>query len=180
MLEGLRIGTGYDVHAFAADRALILGGVTIPYECGLDGHSDADVLAHALTDALLGAARIEGALDIGQMFPDTDAAFKGADSIELLKAAAKGVQVAGFCILDADCILVAQEPKLSPYRSEMRKNLAEALAIDFDRLGLKATTTESLGFAGRKEGIAAHATVILHASSAQGGEQKGQEGEGDV
>jgi len=165
MLEGLRVGTGYDVHAFAADRALILGGVTIPYDRGLDGHSDADVLAHAVTDALLGAARIEGAFDIGQMFPDTDSAFEGADSIELLKAATKRVQEAEFCILDADCILVAQEPKLSPYRSEMRRNLAEALGIDIARVGLKATTTESLGFAGRKEGIAAHATILLYSKS---------------
>jgi len=162
MLEGLRIGAGYDVHAFAPERALILGGVTIPYEFGLDGHSDADVLAHALTDALLGAARIEGALDIGQMFPDTDAAFEGADSIELLRAATKCVKEVGFHILDADCVLVAQEPKLSPYREEMRANLARALAVDISKVGLKATTTEGLGFAGRKEGIAAHATVLLH------------------
>ena len=161
MIENLRIGTGYDVHAFAPDRVLILGGVTIPYRMGLDGHSDADVLAHALTDALLGAARIEGAYDIGQMFPDTDAQYKGVDSIELLRAAAGRVADAGFQIVDADCVLIAQAPKLSPFREEMRCNLAQALSIDVSMIGLKATTTEGLGFAGREEGIAAHATVLL-------------------
>ena len=164
MLEGLpplRVGTGYDVHAFAPNRDLILGGVTIPYERGLDGHSDADVLAHALADALLGAARIEGAQDIGQLFPDTDAQFKGADSLGLLRTVGEHVRAEGYSLIDCDCVLVAQEPKLSPYREEMRTNLARALAIDVSMIGLKATTTEGLGFAGRKEGIAAHATVLL-------------------
>ncbi|MCL2438034.1 MAG: 2-C-methyl-D-erythritol 2,4-cyclodiphosphate synthase [Coriobacteriia bacterium] len=161
MIKGLRIGTGYDVHAFAPHRDLTLGGVTIPYEVGLEGHSDADVLAHALADALLGAARIEGAHDIGQLFPDTDASFKGANSIGLLRIAAQHIVDTGYQILDADCILVAQAPKLSPYREEMRKNLADALSVDVSMVGLKATTTEGLGFAGRKEGIAAHATVLL-------------------
>jgi len=159
--KALRIGTGYDVHAFAPHRDLILAGVTIPYEHGLDGHSDADVVAHAVTDALLGAARIEGALDIGQLFPDTDAAFKGADSIELLREAATRVRAGGYRIVDADCVVIAQEPKLSPYRAEMRLNLARAMDIDVSMMGLKATTTEKLGFAGRKEGIAAQAVVLL-------------------
>jgi len=163
-MEKLRIGTGYDVHAFASGRDLILGGVTIPYELGLMGHSDADVLAHALADALLGAARVEGARDIGEIFPDTDNTFKDADSIELLREAGRVVTEAGFTFIDADCVLIAQEPKLSPHREEMRKNLAQALAVDVSMIGLKATTTEGLGFAGRKEGIAAQATVLLSAS----------------
>jgi len=157
----LRVGTGYDVHAFAPNRALILGGVTIPYDLGLDGHSDADVLAHALADAILSAARIEGAQDIGQLFPDTDDQFKDADSLGLLRTAGERVRAEGYSLIDCDCIIVAQEPKLSPYREEMRINLARALAIDVSMIGLKATTTEKLGFAGRKEGIAAHATVLL-------------------
>ncbi|MCL2379652.1 MAG: 2-C-methyl-D-erythritol 2,4-cyclodiphosphate synthase [Coriobacteriia bacterium] len=161
MLRHLRIGTGYDVHAFAEGRPLILGGITVPHSRGLDGHSDADVLAHALTDALLGAARLENAHDIGQLFPDTDERFRGADSLLLLRTAASHVQRAGFSIVDADCILVAQAPKLSPYRDEMRSNLARTLSIDVSMIGLKATTTERLGFAGREEGIAAHSTVLL-------------------
>lgn len=161
-LSNLRIGTGYDVHAFAEGRELILGGVTVPSEKGLAGHSDADVLTHALMDALLGAARIEGAYDIGNLFPDTDAQFKGADSVELLRVVRQTIADAGYQILDADCVLVAEAPKLSPYREEMRANLAQALAIDVSMIGLKATTTEGLGFAGRKEGIAAHATVLMY------------------
>ena len=164
-LLSMRIGTGYDVHAFAAERDLILGGVTIPYEMGLDGHSDADVLAHALTDALLSAARIDGAYDIGQLFPDTDQQFKNADSIGLLSFAVEKIAAAGFQIIDADCVLIAQEPKLSPFREEMRQNLATAMSVDVSMIGLKATTTEGLGFAGRKEGIAAQAVVLLAKSS---------------
>jgi len=161
-ISNLRVGTGYDVHAFAPDRDLILGGVTIPYGLGLAGHSDADVLTHALMDALLGAARVEGAYDIGNLFPDTDAQFKNADSVELLRVVLRTITDAGFQILDADCVLIAEAPKLSPYREEMRTNLAQALEIDVSMIGLKATTTEGLGFVGRKEGIAAQATVLLY------------------
>ena len=161
MFKGLRIGLGYDVHGLVEGRPLILGGVHIPFEKGLDGHSDADVLSHALTDALLSAARIEGAHDIGQLFPDTDPQYKGADSIELLKEAASRVREEGFKIVDCDCVVLAQEPKLSPYRNEMRDNLARALGIDVSMVGLKATTTEWLGFVGRKEGITAQVSVLL-------------------
>lgn len=164
MIESLRIGTGYDVHAFIAQRKLILGGVHIPYELGLEGHSDADVLAHAVTDALLGAARLEGAYDIGQLFPDNDMSFKGADSIELLNIAAQRVQDAQYKIIDLDCVLIAEAPRLSPYRDEMRQRLADALSLSIESVGLKATTTEGLGFAGRKEGIAAQATILLQRS----------------
>ena len=156
-----KIGLGYDVHAFADNRPLILGGVQVPYNLGLDGHSDADVLAHALTDALLSAARLEDAYDIGQLFPDTDQSFKDADSIQLLSIAAQKVAKAGYQLIDADCVLIAQEPKLSPFREEMRRNLARALSVDVSMIGLKATTTEGLGFTGRKEGIAAQAVVLL-------------------
>ena len=154
----LRIGLGYDVHAFASGRRLVLGGVDIPHERGLLGHSDADVLAHALADALLGALR-EG--DIGKLFPDTDPAFEGADSMELLRQVGELVRSKGFCVSDCDCVVVAQEPKLSPYRDKMRANLAEALGIDASCVGLKATTTEHLGFEGREEGISAQAVVLL-------------------
>jgi 2-C-methyl-D-erythritol 2,4-cyclodiphosphate synthase len=161
MIKGLRIGLGYDVHGLVEGRPLILGGVHIPYEKGLDGHSDADVLAHALMDALLSAARIEGAHDIGQLFPDTDPQYKGADSIVLLEKCAEHVVQAGYAIVDCDCVVLAQEPKLSPYRDEMRENLARALSIDASMVGLKATTTEWLGFVGRKEGITAQVSVLL-------------------
>ncbi|NTU88970.1 MAG: 2-C-methyl-D-erythritol 2,4-cyclodiphosphate synthase [Actinobacteria bacterium] len=153
-----RIGLGYDVHAFAGGRDLILGGVLIPYERGLLGHSDADVVAHALADACLGALR---AGDIGELFPDTDPAFEGANSIELLRRVGDLVRERGWRVHDADCVIVAQEPKLSKYRDLMRENLAGALGIRIDALGLKATTTEHLGFEGRKEGIAAQAVVLL-------------------
>jgi len=154
----LRIGLGYDVHAFVQGRKLILGGVEIPHDKGLDGHSDADVLAHAIADALLGAAR---AGDIGKLFPDTDPRFKGADSLVLLAHVAKQVRQIGFEILDVDSVVVAQVPKLSPYREEMREKLSVALGIDRESIGVKATTTERLGFEGREEGIAAHATCLL-------------------
>ena len=154
----LRIGHGYDVHAFAEGRKLILGGVDIPYEYGLDGHSDADVLAHALMDALLGAMRAD---DIGQLFPDTDPAYKGADSLKLLSEVAALARKQGFTIQDVDCTVAAQAPKLAPHRQAMRVNLAEAMGIEPDRVGVKATTTEHLGFVGRKEGIAAWAVALL-------------------
>lgn len=163
-MTGQRIGLGYDVHAFAspeAGRALILGGVTVPYERGLLGHSDADVLAHALADALLGALR---AGDIGQHFPDTDPAYRDADSLVLLKVVAALVRDAGYVIVDVDSVIVAQEPKLAPYREAMRENLAQALGIETSKVGVKATTTECLGFEGRKEGISAQAVALLEQS----------------
>jgi 2-C-methyl-D-erythritol 2,4-cyclodiphosphate synthase len=154
----MRIGLGYDVHAFAAGRRLVLGGVEIEYERGLLGHSDADVLAHALADAVLGALR-EG--DIGRLFPDTDPAFRDADSLELLAAVGKLARDRGWRVADADCVLVLEQPKIAPYRDEMRSNLAGALHVSMESVGVKATTTEGLGFAGREEGIAAHAVVLL-------------------
>ncbi len=156
--KGLRIGLGFDVHAFAKDRKLILGGVEIPHYQGLDGHSDADVLAHAVADALLGAIR---GGDIGKLFPDTDPAYKGADSLVLLGAVADLVREQGYEILDIDCVISAQAPKLSPHREAMRENLARAMKIDVDNIGVKATTTEHLGFEGREEGISAEAVALL-------------------
>lgn len=155
---GLRTGLGMDVHAFAEGRKLILGGVDIPYERGLAGHSDADVLAHAVADALLGAAR---AGDIGKLFPDTDPAYEGADSLKLLAAVADHVRELGFAIVDVDSVVAAQAPKLSPHREAMRANLAAAMGIPVDNVGVKATTTERLGFEGRGEGISAYATCLL-------------------
>ena len=155
---GLRTGLGMDVHAFAEGRKLILGGVDIPYERGLAGHSDADVLAHAVADALLGAAR---AGDIGKLFPDTDPAYEGADSLKLLATVADHVRDLGFAIVDVDSVVAAQAPKLSPHREAMRANLAAAMGIPVDNVGVKATTTERLGFEGRGEGISAYATCLL-------------------
>ena len=155
---GLRCGLGMDVHAFAEGRKLILGGVDIPHERGLDGHSDADVLVHAVMDALLGAARIG---DIGKLFPDTDPAYKDADSLVLLGACADAVRAAGFRIVDVDSVVAAQAPKLSPYRDQMRENLARAMGIPPENVGVKATTTEHLGFVGREEGMSAWATCLL-------------------
>lgn len=160
----MRTGIGMDVHAFASPeegRALMIGGVHVPYERGLAGHSDADVLAHAVADALLGAARIG---DIGKLFPDTDPAYEGADSMVLLAAAAEAVRDAGFAIVDVDSVVAAQAPKLSPYRDEMRANLARAMGISVENVGVKATTTEHLGFEGRGEGITAYATCLLSSS----------------
>lgn len=158
VLSGLRVGLGYDVHALVEGRPLILGGVTIPHALGLDGHSDADVLAHAIADALLGAIR---GGDIGKLFPDTDPAYKGADSLKLLAEVARVVRAGGYEIIDIDCVIAAQAPKLSPFREEMRKRLADACSIPVDRLGIKATTTEHLGFEGREEGISAQAVVLV-------------------
>jgi 2-C-methyl-D-erythritol 2,4-cyclodiphosphate synthase len=154
----LRCGIGYDVHAFAENRKLILGGVEIPHTLGLLGHSDADVLTHAVADALLGAAR---AGDIGKLFPDTDPAYEGANSLELLAHVVNHISALGFEIVDCDCVVAAQSPKLSPHREQMRANLAHAMGIDVDNIGVKATTTEHLGFVGRSEGIAAWSTCIL-------------------
>lgn len=154
----LRCGLGMDVHAFAEGRKLVLGGVDVPYERGLAGHSDADVLAHAVADALLGAAR---AGDIGKLFPDTDPAYEGADSMKLLATVADHVRGLGFRIMDVDSVIAAQAPKLSPHRDAMRANLAGAMGIDVSQVGVKATTTEHLGFEGRGEGISAWATCLL-------------------
>ena len=154
----MRIGIGYDVHAFAEGRPLILGGVSIEHERGLAGHSDADVLAHAVADALLGAAR-EG--DIGRLFPDTDPAWAGADSLDLLARVAGLVRESGFRIVDVDSVLVLERPRVAPYRDQMRENLARALGVPVESVGVKATTTEGLGFAGRGEGIGAQAVVLL-------------------
>ncbi len=153
-----KIGLGYDVHAFAPDRKLILGGVDIPHFQGLDGHSDADVLAHAIADALLGAVR---GGDIGKLFPDTDPKYKGANSLLLLEEVARYVRAQGYEIVDIDSVIAAQAPKLSPYRDQMRKNLAEACHIPVENIGVKATTTEHLGFEGREEGISAQAVALV-------------------
>ncbi len=158
-LQNMRIGQGYDVHAFAPGRRLILGGVDIEHTQGLLGHSDADVLAHAIMDALLGGVR---GGDIGKLFPDTDPAYKDADSLKLLEAVALFVRKQGFEIVDVDSVIEAQAPKLAPYREQMRTNLAHAMNISVDRVGVKATTTERLGFVGREEGIASSAVCLLY------------------
>jgi 2-C-methyl-D-erythritol 2,4-cyclodiphosphate synthase len=156
-----RVGIGYDVHAFASEREarpLILGGVVVEYARGLLGHSDADVLAHAVADALLGAARLG---DIGEHFPDEDPSWAGADSLVLLARIREMVCDAGWQIVDVDSVIVAQAPRLSPYRDEMRVKLAQALGIKVSQVGVKATTTERLGFEGRGEGIGAQAVTLL-------------------
>jgi 2-C-methyl-D-erythritol 2,4-cyclodiphosphate synthase len=154
----LRIGLGYDVHAFAENRDLILGGVRIEHDRGLLGHSDADVLVHAIADAILGALR-EG--DIGKLFPDTDPAFAGADSLVLLAHVGELARTRGWRIVDVDSVLVLEQPKISSHRDSMRANIAKALGIESDSVGVKATTTEQLGFAGRGEGVGAHAVALL-------------------
>lgn len=154
----LRIGHGFDVHQFADGRRCVLGGVDVPSKRGLLGHSDADVLAHALADAVLGAARMG---DIGKLFPDDDPAYEGADSLVLLSKVAEAIRAEGFEIVDADCTVAAQAPKLAPYREQMRRNLSAALGVDVSQVGVKATTTERLGFVGREEGIAAWAVALL-------------------
>ena len=156
--RNLRIGQGYDVHQLVEGRKLIMGGVDIPHARGLLGHSDADVLAHAVADALLGGVR---GGDIGKLFPDTDPAYEGADSMKLLAAVAGFVRDRGYEILDVDSVIAAQAPKLSPYRDQMRENLARAMGISPENVGVKATTTEHLGFEGREEGISATAVALL-------------------
>ncbi len=151
-------GIGYDSHRFALGRRLILGGVEVPHELGLEGHSDADVLAHAVTDALLGAA---GLGDIGEHFPDTDERFRNADSMQLLGTVVTTVIAAGLQIVNADCTLVMQAPKLGPHRAAIRARLAEALGLEPQRVNVKATTGEGMGFIGRGEGAAALAIVSL-------------------
>lgn len=157
-MTGLRIGHGYDVHRLKQGRALILGGVKIPFEYGLDGHSDADVLLHAAMDALLGAAALG---DIGKLFPDTDDAYLGASSLALLKEVNKRLEAEGYAVVNMDATVIAQEPKLAPYREQMRENIARALGVDISRVSVKATTEEGLGFTGGGEGIAAHAVALI-------------------
>lgn len=154
----MRIGTGYDVHRLVENRELILGGVRIPYEKGLLGHSDADVLLHAIMDALLGAAALG---DIGKHFPDTDSAYKGISSTLLLKKVKELLEDKLYLIENVDATIIAQKPKLAPYIPDMKKNIAEALGIDEDRVNVKATTEEGLGFTGEGLGIAANAVCLL-------------------
>ena len=154
----LRIGHGYDVHKLTEDRDLIIGGVKIPFELGLLGHSDADVLVHAVMDALLGAAALG---DIGTLFPDTDMQYKGADSIKLLECVVKELSDRGYTIGNIDATLIAQKPKIKPYISEMRENIAKTCGIDTEFVNVKATTEEKLGFTGNLEGMSAHAVCII-------------------
>lgn len=155
----MRIGHGYDVHRLVPDRRLILGGVDIPYEKGLLGHSDADVLVHALMDALLGAAAMG---DIGKLFPDNDERFSGADSLLLLKEVMRRLREAGYELNNADCTILAQRPKLAKRIQSMRDNIAEAMSVPVELISVKATTEEGLGFTGSGEGIAAHAVVLIN------------------
>ena len=157
----MRIRHGYDVHRLVECRDLILGGVQIPYEKGLLGHSDADVLLHAVSDALLGAAALG---DIGKHFPDTDPAYKGADSLKLLEIVAQRVKNAGFSVSNVDVTMIAQAPKLRPYIDTMRQNIANAIGVTVDRVNVKATTEEHLGFTGTGEGMACHAVCLLEES----------------
>jgi 2-C-methyl-D-erythritol 2,4-cyclodiphosphate synthase len=154
----LRVGTGFDVHQLVAGRALIMGGVTIPYERGLLGHSDADVLLHAIADALLGAVALG---DIGKHFPDNDPAYKGADSRILLRSVIARVAAQGWQVGNIDTTIIAQAPKMAPYIAQMRANIADDCHVALDCVSVKATTTEHLGFTGRSEGIAAQANVLL-------------------
>lgn len=154
----MRIGQGYDVHRLVEGRNLILGGVEIPYEKGLLGHSDADVLLHALMDALLGAAALG---DIGKLFPDHDPAYAGADSRKLLERVAAILEEKHYCIGNVDCTVIAQRPKLAPFIQQMRQNIAETLGLSIDRVSVKATTEEGLGFTGEGLGIAAQAIALL-------------------
>ena len=158
----MRIGHGYDVHRLTEGRDLILGGVKIPFEKGLLGHSDADVLLHAVADALLGAAALG---DIGVLFPDNDPAYAGADSLLLLQKVALRVNAAGFCVENIDCTVLCQRPKLRPYIDAMRSNIAAVCGVEISCVSVKATTEEGLGFTGSGEGIAAHAVCLLRAVS---------------
>lgn len=160
-MTNLRIGHGYDVHRLTEGRKLFLGGVQVPFELGLDGHSDADVLLHAVMDALLGAAAMG---DIGQHFPDTDPAYKGVSSMVLLRAVGGLLRHGGYAIVNIDATVIAQAPKLAPFIEEMRRRIAEALEIDHARVSVKATTEERLGFTGEGKGIAAHAVALIEKS----------------
>jgi len=154
----LRIGLGVDAHAFESGVPLVLGGVAIDHPRGLAGHSDGDVVSHALTDALLGAA---GLADLGGLFPSADERWRGADSLELLRDAYAQVREAGFGLVNADCVLIGQEPTIAPFREEMRRRLAAALGVDSELVNVRATTTDRLGFTGRGEGLAAEAVALL-------------------
>jgi len=158
MTLNIRVGHGYDVHAFADDRALVLGGVQVLYERGLAGHSDADVLIHALCDALLGAVALN---DIGHHFPDHDPQYKNRDSTLFLSHTVQLLEHKGWCVGNVDCTIMAQEPKIGPYVIAMQQRLAALLLVDQDAVNIKATTTERLGFVGRVEGIAAEAVVLV-------------------
>ncbi len=157
-MNELRVGTGFDAHALTEGVPLVLGGVRIDHPRGLAGHSDGDVLAHALTDAVLGAA---GMADIGALFPSGDPRYAGADSIELLREAWRQVQDAGWTLVNADVVLIGEEPRLAPHREAMRKRLAGALDVEPERVAVRATTTDGLGFTGRGEGLAAQAVALL-------------------
>lgn len=157
-MTNLRMGHGYDVHRLVSGRKLILGGVNIPFNRGLEGHSDADVLLHAVMDALLGAAALG---DIGKLFPDSDAAYLNISSMILLKKVAQMLQEAGYAVVNIDATLIAQAPKIGPYRDEMRRNIASVLALDLSQVNVKATTEEHLGFTGSGEGMAAHAVALI-------------------
>jgi 2-C-methyl-D-erythritol 2,4-cyclodiphosphate synthase len=156
--EEFRTGTGFDVHAFAENRKLIIGGIEIPFEKGLEGHSDADVLLHAICDALLGSLALG---DIGKYFPDTDLKFKDADSIHLLSEVYKMVESKGYKLGNLDVVLMLQRPKISTYIEKMREKIASTLNVEIDKISIKATTTEKLGFTGREEGVAATAVVLV-------------------
>ena len=157
-MTNLRIGQGYDVHRLTEGRALILGGVTVPYERGLDGHSDADVLTHAIMDALLGAAGLE---DIGSLFPDSSEEFRGISSLVLLERVAGELAKRSITVVNVDATVLAQAPKLAPYRAQMRANIAGALGIETEQVGVKATTEEHLGFTGDGSGMSAHAVALI-------------------
>lgn len=154
----MRIGHGYDVHKLVEDRELIVGGVHIPYEKGLLGHSDADVLLHAVSDALLGAAAMG---DIGGMFPDNDPEYLGADSLVLLRQVFQRLRDSGYSVINVDCTVIAQKPKMKPYIPEMRINIAAALSTEVENISVKATTEEEMGFTGRGEGISAHCVCLI-------------------
>ena len=158
MASTYRVGVGVDAHRFAPDRALILGGVHLRDHDGLEGHSDADVLAHAIMDALLGAAGLE---DIGHHFPDSDPVFKGADSLGLLTSVAILIRGAGWEVANVDAVVICEEPRIAPHRQEMRDRLARAMGVEPDRVGVRGTTTEGLGFTGRREGISAQAVALV-------------------
>lgn len=155
----IRIGHGYDVHKLTEGRALILGGVNIPHTLGLFGHSDADVLLHAIADSLLGALALG---DIGKHFPDTDPRYKGADSLELLRHVVQLIHERGYAVGNLDAVILAQKPKLAPHIDKMRENIASVCGVSVDCVSVKATTEERLGFTGREEGISAHCVVLLH------------------
>jgi len=167
-VSDLRIGIGFDAHAFEEGVPLVLAGVSLDHPRGLAGHSDGDVIAHALTDALLGAA---GLADIGALFPSDDERYRGADSLELLAEAYRQVREAGYELVNLDCVLIGQEPRIAPHRAEMGERLAAALGVRAERVGVRATTTDFLGFTGRGEGLAAQAVALLEPISAPTGQR---------